>query len=132
MILSSAIPKITDQFNTLGDVGWHASAYLLTTCAGGAFTDNPKLTWRWCFYIDLPLGLLVALIILFCIPCSVKSGKNASKQSIFSQIKEVDPIGTLFVLPDAICLLLAPQWGGTVCPWKSGRVSALLVVGPLL
>jgi MFS family permease len=32
-ILSTAIPRITDQFNSLDDIGWYASAYLLTTCA---------------------------------------------------------------------------------------------------
>lgn len=32
-IIATAIPKITDRFNSLGDVGWYASSYLLTTCA---------------------------------------------------------------------------------------------------
>jgi MFS family permease len=32
-ILATAVPRITDQFNSLDDIGWYASAYLLTTCA---------------------------------------------------------------------------------------------------
>lgn len=32
-IIATAIPKITDHFNSLGDIGWYASAYLLTTAA---------------------------------------------------------------------------------------------------
>lgn len=32
-ILASAIPRITNQFNSLGDVGWYGSSYLLCTCA---------------------------------------------------------------------------------------------------
>lgn len=32
-IIATAIPKITDQFKALNDVGWYGSAYLLTTCA---------------------------------------------------------------------------------------------------
>jgi MFS family permease len=32
-IIATAIPKITDQFRSLNDVGWYGSAYLLTTCA---------------------------------------------------------------------------------------------------
>lgn len=32
-ILSTAIPKITDDFNSLGDIGWYGSAYMLTTAA---------------------------------------------------------------------------------------------------
>src|SRR5690606_1233516 len=31
---------------------------------GGAFTDNPKLTWRWCFYINLPVGAVSAASVL--------------------------------------------------------------------
>lgn len=32
-IIATAIPRITDEFKALGDVGWYASAYLLTTCS---------------------------------------------------------------------------------------------------
>lgn len=32
-IITTAIPKITDEFRTLKDVGWYGSAYLMTLCA---------------------------------------------------------------------------------------------------
>jgi hypothetical protein len=32
-IITTAIPRITDQFKAINDVGWYGSAYLLTTCA---------------------------------------------------------------------------------------------------
>lgn len=32
-IISTAIPKITDEFSSIGDIGWYGSAYLLTTTA---------------------------------------------------------------------------------------------------
>jgi hypothetical protein len=32
-IISTAIPKITDEFNSIGDIGWYGSSYLLTTTA---------------------------------------------------------------------------------------------------
>lgn len=35
-ILSVAIPRITDEFHRLNDIGWYASAYLLTTCGKSA------------------------------------------------------------------------------------------------
>ena len=31
-IIATAIPRITDQFNAVNDVGWYGAAYLLTTC----------------------------------------------------------------------------------------------------
>lgn len=33
LIISTAIPKITDEFHDVGDVGWFASSYLLTQAA---------------------------------------------------------------------------------------------------
>lgn len=32
-IIATAIPKITDEFHAVGEVGWYASAYLITSCA---------------------------------------------------------------------------------------------------
>ena len=32
-IISTAIPKITDQFDSINDIGWYGSSYLLTTTA---------------------------------------------------------------------------------------------------
>src|SRR2546423_5871359 len=32
-IIATAIPRITDKFNSLNDVGWYGGAYLLTTCS---------------------------------------------------------------------------------------------------
>ena len=33
LIISTAIPQITDEFNSAGDIGWYGTAYLLTSCA---------------------------------------------------------------------------------------------------
>jgi hypothetical protein len=32
-IIATAIPKITDHFHSIGDIGWYGSAYFLTTTA---------------------------------------------------------------------------------------------------
>lgn len=49
LIISTAIPAITDEFHSLPDVGWYGSAYLLTTCAfqllfGKVYTFFPVRT----------------------------------------------------------------------------------------
>ncbi|KAL4767956.1 major facilitator superfamily domain-containing protein [Aspergillus nidulans var. acristatus] len=222
-ILSSAIPKITDQFHALGDVGWYASAYLLTNCAfqlfwgklytfyivkwvylvalflfelgslicavaasstalivgraiagvgaggvtngsflliahsveprrrptlvgllgsmyglaaiagplmGGAFTDNGALTWRWCFYINLPLGVVPTLVILFLLPAF--AGSENRESGIGNKIRQMDVPGSLCLLPGVICLLLALQWGGTKYNWGNGRIIALFVLAGVL
>ena len=57
LIIATAIPHITDQFNSLGDVGWYVSAYLLTSCSfqllmGRIYTFyNPKWVWLGCILI---------------------------------------------------------------------------------
>ncbi|KAF4238007.1 hypothetical protein CNMCM8980_002239 [Aspergillus fumigatiaffinis] len=219
-IISTAIPKVTDLFHALDDVGWYASAYLLTNCAfqlmwgklytfyivkwiylialflfelgslicavspsstalivgraiagvggggvangsflliaycvpprqrptliglmgamyglaaivgplmGGAFTDNPSLTWRWCFYINLPLGVLPAVIVVAFISPFTGGGKHG-KVSLADQLKQMDLPGTLFLLSAIVCLLLALQWGGTMYAWRNGVIIALLVL----
>ncbi|EED17514.1 efflux pump antibiotic resistance protein, putative [Talaromyces stipitatus ATCC 10500] len=183
-IISIAIPKITDHFRALDDVGWYASADLLTTCAlqlmwgklytfnsikwtymtalflfelgflicavasssttlivgcaiagvgplvGGAFTDNPKLTWRWCFYINLPLGGCVVAVIFFFLTSPTTS--NGSKIAFKEQLRQIDLPGTIMILFGVICLLLALQWGGTSYAWKNGRIIALLILAGIL
>ncbi|KAJ5490289.1 Major facilitator superfamily domain general substrate transporter [Penicillium expansum] len=192
-IVATAIPKITAEFNSLDDMGWYGSAYMLTTCAvtlifgklysyystkwtfmtaltlfelgslvcgvtptstgliigralagvgaggllsgsilviatlvplrkraiftggigaifgissvagpllGGALTDHA--TWRWCFYINLPLGAVTAV--------------------------SLDLIGTAIFLPTIVCLLLALQWGGQKYPWANPRIIVLFVL----
>jgi MFS family permease len=96
---------------------------------GGAFTDNPKLTWRWCFYINLPLGgFAIAVMFVFLTLNSTKGNQISFKE----QLRQMDLPGTALILPGVICLLLALQWGGTTYPWKNGRIIALLVLAGLL
>jgi MFS family permease len=100
-----------------------AVASVVGPLLGGAFTDS-KATWRWCFYINLPLGAIVMAGLVFFLHLNEKEKKKVSLKEQFIQL---DPLGFAFFLPSIICLLLALQWGGTQYDWSSWRVILLLV-----
>ncbi|KAI0514766.1 major facilitator superfamily domain-containing protein [Xylaria bambusicola] len=215
-ILGTATPQITEEFHSLGDIGWYGSAYQLTTAAsqllfgrvykfyeikrtflitvalfeigsvicgaapnsivfivgraiaglggagifsgvtiimitmvplrkrpmfqglfgtifglasvlgplvGGALTD--AITWRWCFYINLPIGAVAALCLIFILEPSRPSHPPAT---IWEQIRRLDPLGTFFFIPSIVTLLIALQWGGSTYAWSNWRIILLFVL----
>lgn len=220
LIISTAIPQITDDFHSVTDIGWYGSAYLLTNCAfqlsfgklytfysvkwvflttillfevgsaicgaapnsvafivgraisgigsggifsgtitvivyavplhrrplfqgmfgavfglasvvgpllGGAFTSN--VTWRWCFYINLPFGGVAMLFIFFLLNVP---DRETTRLPTRKKLSQLDFVGLSMLLPGVICLLLALQWGGLTYAWRNGRIIALLTLGGVL
>lgn len=96
---------------------------------GGAFTT--KVSWRWCFYLNLPVGGFVMLVVMLLLPAHdmhKKKGDATTPVGVWAKVRNLDPIGVVLLLPAVICLVLALQWGGSAYAWSSGRVIALLVV----
>lgn len=93
---------------------------------GGALTS--KATWRWCFYINLPIGAVSLLVIVLVLDLEADKKKKLNKISLKEQLLQLDPIGALFMFAFVICLVLALQFGGFKYAWSNGRVIALLVV----
>ncbi|KAI8623344.1 MFS general substrate transporter [Xylariaceae sp. FL1651] len=84
---------------------------------GGVLTDN--LGWRWCFWINLPLGAaaFIAVIVVFRLPRRVRSSL-----SVRERLLKLDVLGALFLVPAIVSLLLALHWGGIDFPWSDSRI----------
>ncbi|KAF2205451.1 putative MFS multidrug transporter [Delitschia confertaspora ATCC 74209] len=94
---------------------------------GGVLTD--RVSWRWCFYINLPFGAVTALVLIFFLHIH---GQRPHTGTFREQIVHLDIPGNILFIASVICLLLALQWGGVIEPWSSGRVVALLVMFAVL
>ncbi|KAL1653390.1 hypothetical protein SLS61_003898 [Didymella pomorum] len=214
-IIATAIPKITSVFNSLEDVGWYGSSYLLTTtslqpsfgkvytyfdvkytylialvifevgsviCAaatsspmfiigraiagagaaalysggmtiigfsvplrkraiyiaalssmfgiasvvgpilGGAFTD--RLSWRWCFWINLPFGGLSLAVVFFFFK---NPERKYSHLPVRERLAHIDMAGAVFLICAIVSLLLALQWGGFTYAWSNSKVWGTLL-----
>ncbi|USP74923.1 MFS general substrate transporter [Curvularia clavata] len=205
-IVATAIPRITQEFNSIPDIGWYGSAFFLTISsfaqlwgkgytyfplkwviiaaivvfeigslicvgraicgAGGAgitngcytiiaFIARPEsrpaytgllgatygmasvigplvggffttdVTWRWCFYINLPIGgfSLLVLTFFFKTPAAAKP-KSASLRE---KALHADLPGVILSASCIVCFLLYLQWGGITKPWNSPDVIGCIV-----
>ncbi|KAI1368316.1 major facilitator superfamily domain-containing protein [Xylaria arbuscula] len=89
---------------------------------GGVLTDN--LSWRWCFWINLPLGGVAFITVLFVLRLPKRA---KSSLSFKERLMKLDILGASFLVPGIVSLLLALNWGGIEYPWSDSRVWGTLL-----
>ncbi|KPM35643.1 hypothetical protein AK830_g10933 [Neonectria ditissima] len=109
-------------FGILGMVWALASA--IGPVLGGVFTS--KATWRWCFYINLPISVIAVLILIFVL--KLHNPKTPMKEGLLA----IDWFGSLLIIGGTIMWLLGLEFGGVTFPWKSATTICLIVFGILI
>jgi MFS family permease len=108
----------------MGVIGMtYALAAVLGPLLGGAFTAN--VTWRWCFYVNLPIGGVAAVAVFFFFNLPAASAPPQVPWA--KKLLHVDPVGFALAMGGIVCFILALQYGGNTHPWDSGVVIGLLV-----
>ena len=101
----------------------YGCASVIGPLLGGVFTSHA--TWRWCFYVNLPIGGASAFVILmlFQAPAASKPVKATLKEKIL----QMDLLGGFTIMAAVICYLLALQWGGVTKSWSEPSVIGTFV-----
>lgn len=83
---------------------------------GGLFTDH--LTWRWAFYVNVPIAIVVVIAAARTIPSVKAAGRPV-----------IDYLGIALVTVGASSLILATSWGGNEYAWGSAVIIGLFALG---
>jgi len=115
MIIVADIVPIRKRGQYMGVLGAVFSfSTVVGPLVGGLFTD--KISWRWVFYINIPLAVISFIIILLFV--NIPGNDEDMKKKIL----RIDYAGTLFLILCVVSLLLALEWGGADYPWSSFEI----------
>ncbi|WPH05127.1 Hypothetical protein R9X50_00802900 [Acrodontium crateriforme] len=115
-------PRELPLYNALIGLSWGIGA-ILGPVIGGAFSDS-KATWRWAFYINLPLAGLLSPVYFFVFP----SFKPMPGISVLQKLRTFDWVGTVLNGAIFVLVMIALTFSGSTYKWNSGSAIALWVI----
>jgi MFS family permease len=103
--------------------GLESVAIIVAPILGGALTQY--VSWRWCFYINLPIGGIVLVSLsLYLSDARPPTAKNLTWREL---VVRLDILGALSMIASLTCLFMALSWAGTKYSWSSTPIIVSLV-----
>jgi len=103
-------------------LGYFGAVFAISSVAGpllgGFFTDS--LSWRWVFYINLPLGVIALSVIAAKLHLPVRKSDQ-----------RIDYVGAVLLAASVVPIILGTVWGGVTYPWGSTTIISLFAGGAL-
>ncbi|KAJ7674012.1 ABC transporter [Mycena polygramma] len=130
----SQATRLQDRPKYMGMAGGvFVVASIIGPLIGGALTDH--VTWRWCFFINLPIGgaaMVVITLILNAVPPLGSDPTKRSRRDLRHQVRDIDWVGAVLVAGAVTALGLGLQWGGNTKAWGDKAVIITLVLAGLI
>ncbi|KAG0224222.1 hypothetical protein BGW42_005282 [Actinomortierella wolfii] len=125
IIIVADIVSLRDRGKYQGIIGsMFGISSVIGPLLGGVLAE--KSTWRWAFYINLPIGAVSTLAIAWVLRLPTVPGSRADK------LKRIDFLGSLTFVAGVICILLSTNWGGNEYAWNSTQVIVTYCVGSVI
>ncbi|KAI1357760.1 putative MFS multidrug transporter [Xylaria arbuscula] len=122
-LIAGAVPLHKRPFYTGLVFACGQVAIVVGPILGGALTEYA--TWRWCFYINLPVGVVSVLFLFFTHIPDETLKPPFSFALLRSIIPHLDLTGCALFAPATVMFLLALQWGSSDYGWNSATVIGL-------
>ncbi|KAJ5798501.1 uncharacterized protein N7503_007797 [Penicillium pulvis] len=103
-------------------------ASMMGSTIGGVITDS-ILTWRFCFWINVPLGVGCAIVIAFILERKLHPDQ---KLPLKEKLYKIDLFSFLLLLSSLTCLFLGFEWGGLSISWSNPKAWGCLLGFALL
>ncbi|KAJ5093510.1 hypothetical protein N7456_009371 [Penicillium angulare] len=122
IIVADLVPLRDRQLYMSIVMGTFALGTFVGPIIGGVIVTD--ISWRWIFYINLPIGGIALVSVLLFLRVQYKR-----EGTLAARLKKVDFSGNLLLMAAVVAVLIALAWGGTTYTWDSWHILTPLLIG---